>query len=86
MKSTTDLLQENEGLTREAIAYLVRMEAVKPTGRGPGRGRPFTFSDRDAELIQLIWRAKREGYTWDAALSRARERLVQPSLLPEAQS
>ena len=86
MKSTSDLLQENEGLTRETVAYLVRLEAVRPVGRGPGRGRPFTFSDRDAELIRLIWAARREGFTWEAALARARERLLQPALLPEAQS
>lgn len=86
MKSTTDLLSENPGLTRETVAYLVRLEAVTPVGRGPGRGRPFTFSDNDAELITLIWAARREGFTWDAALARARQQHLQPALIPEAQS
>lgn len=82
MRSTTDLLDELEGLTREAVAYLIRLEVVTPAGRGAGRGRPFTFTDRDAELIRLVWQARTEGFTWEAAVRRAQSEVVQPSLLP----
>lgn len=82
MRSTTDLLEELDGLTREAVAYLIRLEVVTPVGRARGRGRPFAFSDRDAELIRYIWRWRREGFTWEAAVRKAESQVRQPSLLP----
>lgn len=82
MRSTTEIVEEMPGLTREAVAYLVRLGVVTPVGRGPGKGRPFVFSDTDAALIQLIQTERDAGYTLTVAIRRARNNLRQPSLLP----
>lgn len=81
MKTTTDIVRAiGQGFTRDHLAQLVRKKIVRPTGRTNLRGKPMAFRDRDVELVRLVWRFKLEGFTWDAAVERARSAFQNPTL------
>lgn len=84
MKSTTELLRSIDGLTREHLSFLVRRGSITPIGRGPGRGRPFVFSDDDATVIALVVQRRALGHTWDSAVAFARDQVRQPALFQES--